>query len=89
MKRVWADAEIAEYWFLFPREKELLVNKHGTTRLGFALLLKFFSLEEGTLAGSSGKRVAVTCKVALPGSWGLAWANAWMAQTLLAAVARR
>lgn len=45
MKRAWTDVELAEHWLLYTREKELLVNKHGTTRLGFALLLKFVSLE--------------------------------------------
>ena len=45
MKRAWSDADLSEHWHLFPRERDLLVNKHGTTRLGFALLLKSFQLD--------------------------------------------
>ena len=34
--------EPAEQWTLLPGERELSANKSGTTRLGFAVLLKFF-----------------------------------------------
>lgn len=33
MKRAWSDADISEHWHLFPRERDLLINKHGTTHL--------------------------------------------------------
>ena len=45
MKRHWRTDELVEHWTLLPRETELLTNKTGATRLGFAVLLKFFQLE--------------------------------------------
>ena len=45
MKRHWGIDELVEHWTLLPRETELLTNKTGATRLGFAVLLKFFQLE--------------------------------------------
>jgi len=45
MKRHWGTDELVEHWTLLPRETELLTNKTGATRLGFAVLLKFFQLE--------------------------------------------
>jgi len=45
MKRVWETDELVEYWTLMPPEVELLANKTGATRLGFAALLKFFQIE--------------------------------------------
>ena len=45
MKQHWGTDELVEHWTLLPRETELLTNKTGPTRLGFAVLLKFFQLE--------------------------------------------
>ncbi len=45
MKRDWQADELAEQWTLLPVERELLANKCGATRLGFAVLLKFFQCE--------------------------------------------
>lgn len=45
MKREWNADELAEHWSLRPAEKDLLGNKNGATRLGFAVLLKFFQHE--------------------------------------------
>lgn len=45
MKQVWETDDLVEYWTLLPPEVELLANKTGATRLGFAVLLKFFQLE--------------------------------------------
>ena len=45
MKRHWRTDELVEHWTLLLRETELLTNKTGATRLGFAVLLKFFQLE--------------------------------------------
>lgn len=45
MKRLWTADELVDEWTLLPSELELLANKTGTTRLGFAVLLKFFSIE--------------------------------------------
>jgi hypothetical protein len=40
-KHEWTDLEFAD-WTLLPSEAALLANKTGPTRLGFAVLLKFF-----------------------------------------------
>ena len=45
MKRHWEPNDLIEHWTLLPAELELLANKTGATRLGFALLLKYFQLE--------------------------------------------
>ena len=45
MKRDWNADELTEHWTLLPGEKPLLANKTGPTRLGFAVLLKFFQHE--------------------------------------------
>ena len=45
MKRHWETEELVEHWTLMPTEVELLANKTGATRLGFAALLKFFQIE--------------------------------------------
>ena len=45
MKRQRTRDELADQWVLAPREIELLANKAGATRLGFAVLLKSFMLE--------------------------------------------
>ena len=45
MKRDWNAEELAEHWALLSDEKQLLGNKTGVTRLGFAVMLKFFQHE--------------------------------------------
>lgn len=45
MKQVWPEDDLAETWFLWPPELGLLKNKTGATRMGFAILLKFFQSE--------------------------------------------
>lgn len=45
MKQGWSAEELAEHWTLLPSERELLANKTAVTRLGFAVLLKFFQVE--------------------------------------------
>ncbi|HLI52537.1 MAG TPA: DUF4158 domain-containing protein, partial [Thermomicrobiaceae bacterium] len=45
MRREWAPEELIASWTLIDRDRELLGKKSGATRLGFALLLKFFDLE--------------------------------------------
>lgn len=45
MKRRWETEELIEHWTLLPPELTLLETKHRSTRLGFALLLKFFQYE--------------------------------------------
>ena len=34
--------ELVEHWTLLVDEQELIAGKRGSTRLGFALLLKFY-----------------------------------------------
>lgn len=45
MKHHWETDELIEHWTLLPPELALLGNKTGSTRLGFAVLLKFFQSE--------------------------------------------
>lgn len=45
MKRSWTEEELIERWTLAPDELPLLGNKTGATRLGFAVLLRFFAGE--------------------------------------------
>lgn len=45
MKRNWTEAELARHFSLSFDEFEILSNKSGPTRLGFAVLLKFFQFE--------------------------------------------
>lgn len=46
MKHRWTEEELIERWTLFPDELALLGAKTGHTRLGFAVMLRFFA-EEG------------------------------------------
>ena len=45
MKQHWDDLALAEYWSLGDDELPLLDNRTESSRLGFAVLLKFFQLE--------------------------------------------
>src|ERR1035438_5815755 len=45
MKRNWELDELIEHFTIMPNEMSLVGNKTGETRLGFAVLLKFFQLE--------------------------------------------
>lgn len=45
MRREWELEDLIECWTLDEEELGLLANKSGATRLGFALMLKFFELE--------------------------------------------
>lgn len=45
MRREWEPEELIACWTLIQSDRVLLANKAGATRLGFALLLKFFELE--------------------------------------------
>lgn len=44
VKRTWDIEELIEHFTLVPSDEELLGNKTGATRLGFAVLLKCFQL---------------------------------------------
>lgn len=45
MERIWGPEQLISCWTLDEADWQLLANKTGPTRLGFALLLKFFDLE--------------------------------------------
>lgn len=45
MKRQWEAEELVEHWTLDAEDRALLGNKTGATRLGFAVLLKYFQQE--------------------------------------------
>lgn len=45
MKQDWSEEELIEHWMLEPQDYQLLANRTGTTRLGFAIQLKYFQLE--------------------------------------------
>src|SRR5262249_25650958 len=45
MKREWHSDELIAHWTILPHEHKLLGNKSGPTRLGFAVLLKYFQYE--------------------------------------------
>jgi hypothetical protein len=41
---VWVDPdELVEHWTLLDDERELIAGKRGPTRLGFALIFKFYA----------------------------------------------
>ena len=45
MKRIWEQDELFEYFTFLPNELKEVGNKTGETRLGFAVLFKFFQYE--------------------------------------------
>ncbi len=45
MRREWEPEELISAWTLVEADRQLLANKTGASRLGFALALKFFEIE--------------------------------------------
>lgn len=45
MRHDWEPEDLLASWTLVEADWKLVANKAGATRLGFALLLKFFELE--------------------------------------------
>jgi len=45
VKRQWTADDLGEHWAVLPSDLELLAHKTGATRLGYALLLKYFQIE--------------------------------------------
>jgi pimeloyl-ACP methyl ester carboxylesterase len=79
MRPEWEPEELVACWTLIDTDWELVANKAGATRLGFALLLKFFELEarfprdRGELPQAAVDYVAEQVGVApaaLAGYWG-------------------
>jgi TnpA family transposase len=54
MQRAWEPEQLIACWTLDEADWQLLANKTGATRLGFALMLKFFDLE-GRFPTSTGE----------------------------------
>jgi hypothetical protein len=73
VRREWEPEELIASWTLTDRDWELIANKSGATRLGFALLVRFFDLEArfpahpGELPQAAVEYVAGLVKVA-PGA---------------------
>lgn len=44
MKQHWTEEELIEHFTFLPHEYSEIRNKSGKTRLGFAVLFKFFQL---------------------------------------------
>jgi hypothetical protein len=44
LKKNWQTEELIENWTLIPQELELLANKIGGNKIGFAIILKYFQL---------------------------------------------
>jgi hypothetical protein len=51
MQQHWTADALIDHWTLLPADRELLANKTGSTRLGFAVMLKAFAFE-GRFPGS-------------------------------------
>jgi len=45
MKKIWTENELKEHFSITSKELELIANKAGSTRLGFAILLKSFQFK--------------------------------------------
>ncbi len=74
MRREWETEDLIESWTLAEGDRRLVGNKTGPTRLGFALMLKFFEVEArfprhgGEVPGATVEYVAAQVKVA-PGEF--------------------
>lgn len=45
LKQQWTEEELIEHFILLPPEKQLVETKNLETRLGFAILFKYFQQE--------------------------------------------
>jgi hypothetical protein len=81
MRPEWEPEELVACWTLVDADWELVANKAGATRLGFALLLKFFELEahfprdRGELPRAAADYVAGQVGVAPAALAGYDWAG--------------
>ena len=55
--------ELVEHWTLLDDERELIAGKRGPTRLGFALLLKFYTRAGRFPRGPTGRHHAELSRV--------------------------
>jgi hypothetical protein len=70
VQRYWDEQELAEQWSLSPDERELLAHRTDRSRLGGAVLLKFFQIE-GRFPRDR-KEVPTTARDYLAGQLGIA-----------------
>jgi integrase len=80
VKRTWTEEELIERWTLAPDELPLLKGKAGPTRLGFAVMLRFFAGEgrfpdhkaevPGQAVSYLGRQVGVPAEEYLRYDWG-------------------
>lgn len=61
MEHRWTREELEEAWILGPDEFAMLAGKRGTTRLGFAVTLRFFAREGRFPAPEELEEDAVEC----------------------------
>ena len=64
MKRQWDIEELIEHFTLIQEDLDLLANKSGPTQPGFALLLKYFQIENVNLTPHSltfRSKIGYTC----------------------------
>ena len=66
MRDDWSLDELVASWTLVGQDWELIGNKTGATRLGFALMLKFFELEARFPSAGSDFAEVVVGFVAMP-----------------------
>ncbi|UCF91238.1 MAG: Tn3 family transposase [Desulfobacterales bacterium] len=52
MKTNWTTEDLAASWLVLPEDQKLIGKKQGVTRLGFALMLKFFQFKGRFPSGS-------------------------------------
>lgn len=45
MRREWSLEDLIDAWTLVDADRELIANKYGPTKLGFAVILKYFEIE--------------------------------------------
>ena len=81
MRREWEPEELIACWTLLEEDQRLLANKSGATRLGFALVLKYFELEgrfprhAGEVPKAAVDYVAGQVKVAPPAFGDYKWSG--------------
>ncbi len=58
MQREWEPADLIGAWTLLDRDWQMVGNKTGPTRLGSALMLKFYEIEDrfGLPGGGAARR---------------------------------
>jgi Domain of unknown function (DUF4158) len=45
VRREWSLEDLIDSWTLVDADRDLIANKYGSTKLGFAVILKYFEIE--------------------------------------------